>query len=606
MASESGILMASIFLPLVLAPLSYFLGKKRGTSFVTWFSFGILVISTILLIIPAISISVDNPVYEESYAWSQFGNFGLKLDGFSIPFAVTIYVLSAVIAVFSKEYMVRKIAGHFDKLEMSNPQYLNKDNSSNSTEEKLNKNNDLSLGGRGQIESVYSIEPSYKQHIDTQMGLYFALFLTFSMGMVGTVLSTNLIEFYVFFELMLVPAFFLIALFGYSTRKRVSLMFFFWTHVGAVLLLLGVLAMGLFAGGFDFETIKSNTSKIPSQWMTLIVFAVVIGIAVKLGAFILHIWIPATYAESPTPISALIAGPMSAIGVYALLRIWIDLLAITYSDYSIYINFWGVITMIYGGAMALMQDDVKKLLAYSSISHIGYIIFGLGSQSMLGITGSVLMWIPHALGETILFLMAGSIILRTGTRSMSNLGGIARKMPYTATFAMIGVLTLIGVPPTSGFMAEWIMFTGALQTGTENMDSFRVVLFSLAILSTILTSSYLLVMYKKIFFGKISPRFEKLRDVNRYAIIPMAFIAGLSLFIGVYPDPVINPIIAYSQAIFSDSPEIASIPTVNNLNTNIIGSVVILQNEYASIIDGDNRNFQQLRDVKSIEIKEDG
>ena len=437
MASESGILMASIFLPLILAPLSYFLGKKIGASFVTWFSFGILVISTILLIIPAINISADNPVYEESYVWSQFGNFGLRLDGFSIPFAVTIYVLSAVIAVFSREYMVRKIAGHFDKLEMSNPQYLNNNNDDDSDEEKLNKNNYLSRGGMGQIESLYSIEPSYKQHIDTQMGLYFALFLTFAMGMVGTVLSTNLIEFYVFFELMLVPAFFLIALFGYSTRKRVSLMFFFWTHVGAVLLLLGVLAMGLFAGGFDFETIKSNASKIPSQWMTLIVFAVVIGIAVKLGAFILHIWIPDTYAESPTPISALIAGPMSAIGVYALLRIWIDLLAISYSDYSIYINFWGVLTMIYGGAMALMQDDIKKLLAYSSISHIGYIIFGLGSQSMLGITGSALMWIPHALGETILFLMAGSIILQTGTRSMSNLGGIARKMPYTATFAMI-------------------------------------------------------------------------------------------------------------------------------------------------------------------------
>jgi proton-translocating NADH-quinone oxidoreductase chain M len=603
MASESGILMASIFLPLILAPLSYFLGKRRGASFVTWFSFGILVISTSLLIIPAISISVDNPVYEESYLWSQFGNFGLKLDGFSMPFAVTIYVLSAVIAVFSKEYMVRKIAGHFDKLEMSNPQYLN-NNNNNPPEEKLNKNNDTSFSGREQIESFYSIEPSYKQHIDTQMGLYFALFLTFSMGMVGTVLSTNLIEFYVFFELMLVPAFFLIALFGYSTRKRVSLMFFFWTHVGAVLLLLGMLAMGLFAGGFDFETIKTNASKIPSQWMTLIVFAVVIGISVKLGAFILHIWIPDTYAESPTPISALIAGPMSAIGVYALLRIWIDLLAITYSDYSIYINFWGVITMIYGGAMALMQNDVKKLLAYSSISHIGYIIFGLGSQSMLGITGSVLMWIPHALGETILFLMAGSIILRTGTRSMSNLGGIARKMPYTATFAMIGVLTLIGVPPTSGFMAEWIMFTGALQTGTENMDSFRVVLFSLAILSTILTSAYLLVMYKKIFFGKISHHFEKLRDVNRYAVIPMAFIASLSLFLGVYPDPVINPIIAYSKAIFSDSAEIASIPTVTNLNTNVISSV-LLQNEYATFKEGDNRIFQQLKDVNSIDIKED-
>jgi NADH-quinone oxidoreductase subunit M len=601
MASESGILMASIFLPLFLSPLAYFLGKKRGAGVVTWFSFGTLVICTILLIIPILTLSKENPVYEESYVWSQFGNFGLKLDGFSITFAVTIYILSAVIAIFSREYMIRKIAGHFDNLEKPNSHSINTDNNSG---EELNKNNLTSKSGTGQLESLYSIEPSYKQHIDTQMGLYFALFLTFAMGMVGTVLSTNLIEFYVFFELMLVPAFFLIALYGYSTRKRVSLMFFFWTHVGAVLLLLGMLAMGLFAGGFDFETIKSNVSKIPSQWMTLIVFAVVIGIAVKLGAFLLHIWIPHTYAESPTPISALIAGPMSAIGVYALLRIWIDLLAISYSDYSIYINFWGVVTMVYGGAMALMQDDIKKLLAYSSISHMGYIIFGLGSQSMLGVTGSALMWIPHALGETILFLMAGSLILRTNTRSMSNLGGIARKMPYTATIAMIAVLTMIGVPPTTGFMAEWIMFTGALQTGTENMDSFRVVLFSIAILTTILTSSYLLVMYRKIFFGKISPRFEKLRDVNRYSIIPMAFVASLALFLGVYPAPVINPIITYSETIFSEFPEIVSLPTITSLNTKIIASAIIVQDEYASFLDRDDTNFHHSEEFKSIKIKE--
>jgi proton-translocating NADH-quinone oxidoreductase chain M len=603
MASESGILMASIFLPLLLAPLTYFLGKRRGTSFVTWLTFAILVVCTILLIIPALTLSEENPVYEESYVWSQFGNFGLKLDGFSISFAITIYVLSAVIALFSREYMIRKIAGDFDNLEMSSLDSNNNNNYTNNSEEKLNKNNSY-RGGMGELKSLYRIEPSSRQNIDTQMGLYFALFLTFTMGMVGTVLSTNLIEFYVFFELMLVPAFFLIALYGYSTRKRVALMFFFWTHVGAVLLLLGMLAMGFFAGGFDFETIKSNVSKIPSQWMTLIVFAVVIGIAVKLGAFLLHMWIPHTYGESPTPISALIAGPMSAIGVYALLRIWIDLLAISYSDYSIYINFWGVITMIYGGAMALMQDDIKKLLAYSSISHMGYIIFGLGSQSMLGVTGSALMWIPHALGETILFLMAGSLILRTGTRSMSNLGGIARKMPYTATFAMIAVLTMIGVPPTSGFMAEWILFTGALQTGTENMDSFRVILFSLAILTTILTSSYLLVMYKKIFFGKISPRFEKLRDVNRYAILPMAFLAGLSLFLGVYPDPIINPIIAYSESIFSDSPEVASLPIIPDVKTNVVASAIILQYYYNSFLDKDDKALHQLKEVKNIEIKE--
>ena len=235
---------------------------------------------------------------------------------------------------------------------------------------------------------------------------------------------------------------------------------------------------------------------------------------------------------------------------------------------------------------------------------MGYIIFGLGSQSMLGITGSALMWIPHALGETILFLMAGSLILRTGTRSMSNLGGIARKMPYTATFAMIAVLTMIGVPPTSGFMAEWILFTGALQTGTENMDSFRVILFSLAILTTILTSAYLLVMYKKIFFGKISPRFEKLRDVNRYAILPMAFLAGVSLFLGVYPDPIINPIISYSESIFSDFPEIASLPPSPDLYTNVVASEIILQDYYNSVLDRDDKNHHQLKEIKNIENKE--
>lgn len=564
--------MAAIFIPLLLSPVAYFIGKRRGVKSVTWFTFGVLFLSTILIIIPVLGLSSENPIYQESYKWSQFGNFGLKLDGFSSPFAITIYILCTVLVFFSRSYMTKKIAGQFDNLRPKNnlSKYLEEDNSSHNTNKHDDKHNKTfgesdhsvpSEVGQKQISQYkYDLEPSPTQSINTQMGLFFALFLVFSMGMVGTVLATNLIEFYVFFELSLVPAFLLVALFGYQTRKRVSLMFFFWTHVGAVLLLLGLLAMGLFAGGFDFDTIKENSSKIPSDWMILIVFAVVVGIAVKLGAFGLHIWIPGTYAESPTPVSAMIAGPMSGIGVYALLRIWIDLLSVSYSDYSIYVNIWGVITMIYGGAMALMQDDIKKLLAYSSISHMGYIIFGFGSSSMLGITGSTLMWVSHALGETMLFMMAGIIIIKTGTRSMSNLGGIARKMPYTATIAMIGALTMIGVPPTLGFMSEWILFNGALQTGVENMDSFRVVLFSLAILTTILTASYLLWMFKKVFLGPIFAEYHNLTDVNKYIIISISFVAAISLLIGVYPDPLINPVIGYTESIFSDSPEVVSLP----------------------------------------------
>ena len=283
---------------------------------------------------------------------------------------------------------------------------------------------------------------------------------------------------------MLVPSFFLIAFYGYGARRRIALMFFFWTHTGAVVLLLGLLAMGFFAGGFDYSTVKANVSHIPAQWISFIVFALVLGLGVKLGAFLLHIWLPYAHSEAPTPISALLSPAMIGIGAYGLLRLWLELLTGSYAQYSLYINIWGLATMIYGGAMALMQDDIKKVLAYSSISQMGYILFGLGSASVLGITGATLMYVTHGLGKAILFMMAGSIILQTGTRSMSKLGGLAGKMPYTAVIAMIGGLTIIGVPPTSGFMSEWILFSGVLQTGVTDASSLRVAIFGAGILTT--------------------------------------------------------------------------------------------------------------------------
>ena len=382
------------------------------------------------------------------------------------------------------------------------------------------------------------------------MGLYYALYLTFSMGMLGCVLATNLIEFYVFFELMLVPSFFLVALYGYGTRSRVALMFLFWTHVGAAVLLLGLLAMGFFAGGFDYATVKENVSKIPPQWLTLIVVSLIIGFGVKLAAFLFHIWLPHTYAQAPTPISALLSSAMTGIGAYGLLRIWMELLTSSYDQYSIYINLWGLATMIYGGAMALMQDDIKKVLAYSSISQMGYILFGLGSGSVLGISGATLLFVTHGLAKAALFMMAGSVILQTGTVSMSRLGGLAGKMPYTAVFTMIAGLTLIGIPPTSGFMSEWVMFNGVLQTAAHNHDALRSTIFALGILATVLSTAYLLWMYKRIFFGKIPDNLLHVKDSNRYVTVTMAAFAAITLVIGVIPDMLLSPIIHYVQGIF--------------------------------------------------------
>ena len=537
--TESYYLIIATLLPLLLSPVVYVIAKKGGANSATWLSFGILAISTMLLFMASFSLQGGRTAYIESYTWSQFGNFGLRIDGLSLPFAIIINILCTVLTLYSKPYMLHKIKESFKE---------NFGGGENSSDSGLYKSNT----GVNEMKTLTVSGVNEEQYINHQMGLYFALYLTFSMGMLGTVLATNLIEFYVFFELMLVPSFFLVAFYGYGERKRIALMFFFWTHSGAVVMLLGLLAMGFFAGGFDYDTVRENASKIPDQWLVLIVFALVIGLGVKLAAFLLHIWLPYAHSEAPTPVSALLSPAMIGIGAYALIRLWLELLVGNYSQYSIYINLWGLATMIYGGAMAMMQDDIKRVLAYSSISQMGYILFGIGSDSTLGITGATLMYVSHGLGKAILFMMAGAIILQTGTRSMSKLGGLAGRMPYTAVIAMIGALTIMGIPPTSGFMAEWILFNGVLQSGVANSDTLRIVAFGLGILATVLTAAYILWMYKRIFFGKIPEQYTKIKDPNRYVIVTMAALAAITLILGVYPSPLLNPVADYIQDMFSN------------------------------------------------------
>jgi NADH-quinone oxidoreductase subunit M len=571
--TESYYLLIATFLPLLVSPIAYILSKKSGSNATTWFSFGILAISTMLLLIASSNLQGGRSAYVESYAWSQFGNFGLRIDGLSLPFAIIINILCTVLTLYSKPYMLHKIKESFEE-------------NSGKRESAPDSNEYKSNAGGNEIKTLTVSKSAEEQYVNHHMGLYFALYLTFSMGMLGTVLATNLIEFYVFFELMLVPSFFLLAFYGYGERKRIALMFFFWTHVGAVVLLLGLLAMGLFAGGFDYDTVMQNVDKIPEQWLVLIVFALVIGLGVKLAAFALHIWLPYAHSEAPTPISALLSPAMIGIGAYGLLRLWLELLVGDYSQYSIYINLWGLATMIYGGAMALMQDDIKRVLAYSSISQMGYILFGIGSESVLGITGATFMYVTHGLGKAILFMMAGSIILQTGTRSMSKLGGLAGRMPYTAVIAMIGALTIMGIPPTSGFMGEWILFNGVLQSGLENSDTLRIVAFGLGILATVLSAAYILWMYKRIFFGKIPEQYAKIKDSNRYITVTMAALAAITLFLGVYPNPMLNPITDYVQEMFSGDNTVLQFSTANPVN--VTSSYMNNSNGHVTVAGGDS------------------
>jgi len=510
-------LLQAVFLPLLLSPVAYVLGRKMGPTPAMWFTFAILLYTTVLVIQAALGGTA-----EEHYPWTDmFGEFGFLLDGLASPFAIMIYVLSTILVLYSKPYMIHKFHEQFE-------------------EEQKQVH---SSGGQSSIVESTSLT----NYVNAKSGLYFALYLVFAMGMLGTVLATNLIEFYIFFEVMLIPGFFLVALWGDGPRRKIGLMFLFWTHAGAVVLLLGFLMIGLTIGSFDFADI--HESEIPEDIVMISAIAIAIGLGVKLAVFMFHIWLPYVHGSAPTPISALLSPAMIGIGAYGIFRLIVEFLPSTYADLSIWFHIWGLVTMIYGGAMALMQDDLKRLLAYSSISQMGYILFGIGSMSSFGLAGAEMMYVTHALGKGILFMMAGIIIVKVGTRSISKLGGLAGKMPITAVCAVIGALTIMGVPPTSGFMGEWILFYGALETAIEDGSTVRAVTFGLGLIATALTMSYILWMLKRVFFGKTPEHLENVTEGSWYMTAPMMVLAGFTVVVGIYPDIFLKTIIPYMQGV---------------------------------------------------------
>ena len=510
-------LLQAVFLPLLLSPVAYVIGRKAGPNPAMWFTFAILLYTSIIVIQAAI-----NGTTEEHYPWTkQFGEFGFLMDGLASPFAIMIYVLCTILALYSKPYMIHKF----------HEQYEEEQKQISST--------------TGQSTIVES--SSLSSYVNAKSGLYFALYLVFAMGMLGTILATNLIEFYLFFEIMLIPGFFLVALWGDGPRRKIGLMFLFWTHAGAVVLLLGFLMIGLTVGSFDFADIQE--SEIPHDIVLISAIAISIGLGVKLAVFMFHIWLPWVHGSAPTPISALLSPVMIGIGAYGIFRLIVEFFPATFADISIWFHIWGLVTMLYGGSMALMQDDVKRLLAYSSISQMGYILFGIGSMSVLGLSGAEMMYVTHALGKGILFMMAGILIVKVGTRSISKLGGLASKMPITAVCAVIGALTIMGVPPTSGFMGEWTLFYGALETAIHEGSTVRAVTFGLGLVATALTMSYMLWMLKRVFFGKLPEHLENVKEGNWYMTAPMMVLAGFTVVLGIYPDIFFEKIIPYMNGV---------------------------------------------------------
>lgn len=358
---------------------------------------------------------------------------------------------------------------------------------------------------------------------------YYASLLMFMTGMMGVMLSVNLIQFYLFWELMLIPSYLLIALWGTSDRRlAIGFKYFIFTHVGAVSMLLGFLSIYAYTETFNFIELPQRAGAIPSG-MTMVIFVLLLfGFFVKMAAFPVHTWLPDAHSEAPTPISAMLSGIMVKCGAYGMARVLLSTFGPTVIGTSDALLLLGIVTMVYGGLMALAQTDIKRLLAYSSVSQLGYIIFGLGTATRLGVMGGLLHIVNHAICKSLLFMCAGIIIHQTRTRDVTKLGGLMDKMPITSVACTIGALSLVGIPPLNGFWGEWMIFGGGLAAG-------KVLITILGVAGTMITAGYYLWFVWRVFFGTAPEGLDNVKDPPLMLLIPIVLLAFLCLLLGLSP-----------------------------------------------------------------------
>lgn len=399
----------------------------------------------------------DAPIY----LGPPIGSIGFIVDQFNLPVVVGILVVSIMVAIYSRAYMEHR----FEEL------------------------------GSG------------------SWGAYYMNYTLFSASMLGVALSTNMIEFYLFLEISLLTSFILILLYGYGDRVRIAFLYFIWTHAGAFLFLAGSFIYGLAVNSFDYIVfgkpspypVGGSMSITDSAVRSVSFLLILIGLLIKLPAFGFHIWLPYAHAEAPTPVSALLSPNLIGLAGLGIYRVLVILYPDAMLAYQWILIAWALITIIYGGVLALYQSDFKRLLAYSSVSQMGYMLLGLATMTPAGVAGALLHYLSHALGKASLFMSAGNIIVGArGLRDIERMGGLASSMPYTAASSLMGFLTISGLPPTIGIVSKFLILMGLssiLFTGSSLPASAIALVIIASVVGFGLTIAYSFITMKKIFFG---------------------------------------------------------------------------------------------------------
>ena len=351
--------------------------------------------------------------------------------------------------------------------------------------------------------------------------------------MLGVFCSLDLVIFYLFFEGGLIPMFLIIGIWGGPKRVYSAFKFFLFTLLGSVLMLIAIISIYWITGTTD--VIKLLDMRIPQEYQYLLWLAFFSSFAVKLPMWPFHTWLPDAHVEAPTAGSVILAAILLKMAGYGFIRFSLGLFPVASDYFTPLIFTLSIIAIIYTSLVALMQDDMKKLIAYSSVAHMGFVTIGIFSLTKQGLDGSIIQMMSHGLISAALFLCVGVVYDRLHSRMISSYGGLVNIMPKYAFVFMIFVLAALGLPGTSGFVGEFLVLVGTFQ-----INIFVAVLASLGV---ILAAAYMLWLYKRVIFGKMaSSEIKEMADLNKTEIYIFASLVFLTLFFGIYPEPLFNTI----------------------------------------------------------------
>lgn len=369
--------------------------------------------------------------------------------------------------------------------------------------------------------------------VEERVKEFMIFFLLLEIGMVGVFLALDLFLFYVFWEFTLVPMYFLIGIWGGARRIYAAIKFFLYTMAGSILMLLAILWLGINQGSFAVPDLIAS-GNIAAHIQTWLFLAFAAAFAIKVPMWPLHSWLPDAHVEAPTAGSVILAAVLLKMGTYGFVRFNIPMFPEAAVRFAPWMALLAVIGILYGAAVSYAQRDVKKLVAYSSVSHLGFVMLGLFALNAQGIQGGILQMVNHGLSTGALFLIVGMIYERRHTRDMDSFGGIWKIMPIYGALTLIVTLSSMGLPGLNGFVGEFTILLGAFGSGAIGSSLYA----GFAAAGVILAAIYMLYMFQKLFLGPLDKEENKsLKDLNWREIITLVPILVLIFWIGLYPKP---------------------------------------------------------------------